>query len=724
MRKNIIADKECQVSIINYRKDRSAFINMVSVIPIRGGVNNSPEEVDDVVYHIGFQVDLTEQPKSILSKLKDGTYVVNYSDKSLPLPPPNRDWRTSSLTMRGTSKDLRNLLSDPAFTASFQLSASTHASTAIALSTNPAEPLTLDPYDGNKPLHMFLLDRSPDFLHVVSLKGAFLYVAPAVRLVLGYDPDELVGRSLSEFCHPADCVPLMRELKEASTTPAPSVLASNTPSSSLAPMTNSAHPELPSSTPSISPRPVDLLFRMQAKGRGYVWIECRGRLHVEPGKGRKAIILSGRLRTMPHLQWGPISRAGGLVAPLPKPLLAPSGSMSASHDADEDADGERHVEREFWGLLSAHATFLYAGTAVRDVLGWGAGEVIGKPLADFVSGNSAQEVQAAIEVEITKVLADAGGSESSGLACIVQTKQGGTISAHIVLYNSRGPPPQSNVIHALTNAADPAAQAPIACQVKLCDKNSSPPPTNAVVHSLTDSVFEETDIDRSSSWQYELQQLKFKNQRLAEEVAALDASIVKKLRRKQQQPTGHAAVGGQRPSVVGQRMNTAYVPHSHTPPMNVRFVPGSQGLPRSAAHALPSASQPAQPSMNTPTVASQIVHHSSHPPPPPPPQVQHRPPTVQQIPLPPPSVPIPQGYEQQVQQHPQQQHIDESIYTTLRIQHSTESSLQGWSAYDYAQAGQGSANGSSQNHPGSFNGLPMKRTWNDPLRDPGGGGGA
>ncbi|KAI0760020.1 PAS domain-containing protein [Fomes fomentarius] len=724
MRKNIVADKECQVTIINYRKDRSAFINMVSVIPLRGGVNNSPEEADDVVYHIGFQVDLTEQPKSILSKLKDGTYVVNYSDKSVPLPSANRDWRTSSLTMRGTSKDLRNLLSDPAFTASFHLSASTHASTAIALSTNPAEPLTLDPYDGNKPLHMFLLDRSPDFLHVVSLKGAFLYVAPAVRLVLGYDPDELVGRSLSEFCHPADCVPLMRELKEASTTPGPSVLASNTPSSSLAPMTNSAHPELPSSTPSISPRPVDLLFRMQAKGRGYVWIECRGRLHVEPGKGRKAIILSGRLRTMPHLQWGPISRAGGLVAPLPKPLLpspSSSGSMSASHDTDEDADGERHVEREFWGLLSAHATFLYAGTAVRDVLGWGAGEVIGKPLADFVSGNSAQEVQAAIEVEITKVLADAGGSESSGLACIVQTKQGGTMSAHIVLYNSRGPPPQSNVIHPLTNAADPAAQAPIACQVKLCDKNSSPPPTNAVVHSLTDSVFEETDIDRTSSWQYELQQLKFKNQRLAEEVAALDASIMKKLRRKQQQqhpPTGHAAVAGPGGAPVGQRMNITYAPHSHTPAMNVRFVPGSQGLPRGAAHALPSASQS--------TLASQVVHHSSHPPPPPPPpppQVQHRPHPVQQIPLPPPPVSIPQGYEQRVQQQSQQQ-LDEPIYTSLRIRHSTESSLQGWSAYDYAQAGQGSANGSSQNHSGSFNGLPVKRTWNDPLRDPGGGGGA
>ncbi|KAI0335970.1 hypothetical protein GY45DRAFT_1315987, partial [Cubamyces sp. BRFM 1775] len=54
-----------------------------------------------------------------------------------------------------------------------------------------------------------------------SLKGAFLYAAPAVRSVLGYDPHELFGCSLTEFCHRADCVPLMRELKDASATPGP-----------------------------------------------------------------------------------------------------------------------------------------------------------------------------------------------------------------------------------------------------------------------------------------------------------------------------------------------------------------------------------------------------------------------------------------------------------------------------------------------------------------------
>ncbi|KAI0739224.1 PAS domain-containing protein, partial [Daedaleopsis nitida] len=540
MRKNILADKECQVNLVNYRKDGSAFINMVSVIPLKGGANNSPDEADDVVYHIGFQVDLTEQPKSILSKLKDGSYVVNYSDKPFPVPPPSsRDWRSSSLAMRGTSKDLRSLLSDPAFIASFHLSTTTHASTAIALSTNPPEPFTPDPFDGNKPLHMFLLNSSPDFLLVVSLKGAFLYVAPAVRRVLGYNPDDLLNKSLSDFCHPADCVPLMRELKEASITPGPSLLTSNTPSPSTAPMTTVTHgPNLEASPASI-PRSVVSYCRILDSSRSYVWIELRGKLHVEPGKGRKAIILSCRLRNMPHLEWGPISRAGGLVPPLPRSRL-PSGpsSLTSLRDLDQEVD-ERPLEREFWGLLSTHATFLYVGAAVRDVLAWGAGEVIGKPLADFVCGASSRhDVQAAIEAELAKVLT---GAESSGLVCNVQTKDAATVSVHIVFYRSRPPasPPTQpggggggGGGDEPPNRRHPAAQPPIACQIKLADGVTSQA-SASLIHPLDKSVFEEAGIDRSSSWQYELQQVKFCNQRLAEEIAALEAGNAKKLRRKQ-----------------------------------------------------------------------------------------------------------------------------------------------------------------------------------------------
>ena len=67
--KAVVSDKECQASITNYRRGGQAFINLVTIIPIAGGAHNTPEEAGEVVYHVGFQVDLTEQPNAILRRL-------------------------------------------------------------------------------------------------------------------------------------------------------------------------------------------------------------------------------------------------------------------------------------------------------------------------------------------------------------------------------------------------------------------------------------------------------------------------------------------------------------------------------------------------------------------------------------------------------------------------------------------------------------------------------
>ena len=88
-------------------------------------------------------------------------------------------------------------------------------------------------------LNLILLEYSPDFIYVLSLKGFFLYVAPSIRNVLGFEADELVGKSIEEYCHP-DLVPLMRELKESSV------------------------PD----TVTGSRRTVDLLFRARSKSEG------------------------------------------------------------------------------------------------------------------------------------------------------------------------------------------------------------------------------------------------------------------------------------------------------------------------------------------------------------------------------------------------------------------------------------------------------------------------
>ena len=70
--KAISTGKECQVSLMNYRKNGNAFLNLVTVIPIW-----ADDDPDEVVYHMGFQIDLSEQPNAILNRLVDGRYLVD-----------------------------------------------------------------------------------------------------------------------------------------------------------------------------------------------------------------------------------------------------------------------------------------------------------------------------------------------------------------------------------------------------------------------------------------------------------------------------------------------------------------------------------------------------------------------------------------------------------------------------------------------------------------------
>lgn len=85
------AGKECQASLINYRRGGIPFINLVTVVPI-------PWDGTDIVYHVGFQVDLVEQPNAILRNMRDGSYQVNYTVANPPQPPMRPPGRESSAT--------------------------------------------------------------------------------------------------------------------------------------------------------------------------------------------------------------------------------------------------------------------------------------------------------------------------------------------------------------------------------------------------------------------------------------------------------------------------------------------------------------------------------------------------------------------------------------------------------------------------------------------------
>lgn len=144
--------------------------------------------------------------------------------------------------------------------------------------------------------------------------------------MLEYEPEELASKSIADICHPSDVVPIMRELKESTIRqPAP-------PSRAVG---ADGKPE-----PKSIPRTVNFLFRVQRKMSGIVWLECTGRLHVEPGKGRKAIILTGRERVLPRLAWSTIGSLGG---------VEPSS-------------------RERWCALSFEGLILYASRSARAIL--------------------------------------------------------------------------------------------------------------------------------------------------------------------------------------------------------------------------------------------------------------------------------------------------------------------------------------------------------------------
>ena len=468
MKKNLADDKECQASLINYRKDGAPFINLLTIIPVGGGVSGSPEEQNDVAFHVGFQVDLTEQPNAILQKLRDGSYMVNYkSGPTLPnIPNPSiRDRRNHNYVLNAVSEELRNLLSNPSFLSS--------------ISTPSSNAEHLECQEGNHPLSLLLLSAMPDFVLVLSLKGSFLYVAPSITRVLEYSPEEMAGKSIVDYCHPSDIVPLMRELKESSTILGP----------------QEGH-RFGSSLVNI-PKTVNLLFRARTKREAYIWIECTGRLHVEPGKGRKAIILSARPRSMPRFSW-----------------------TSAPDVRWKDQASERgDIAHEVWGLLSIGGTVLFMSANVKNLLGWGVGEIIGMSLNEFVVESTANSLGAALHRA-----AQGKNGRTETVECRVRQKTGDHTHLSIVLY----PLPSG------ADSQPELRRLPIVCQINPI--SAMPTVERQLVTSISQgNVFSEQDAAQEGSWQFELQQLKIENQKLAAEVEFLEVSI--ELQKHQRQAT-------------------------------------------------------------------------------------------------------------------------------------------------------------------------------------------
>ncbi|KAH8093176.1 hypothetical protein DFH11DRAFT_1169320 [Phellopilus nigrolimitatus] len=572
-------DRECQVSLVNYRKGGQPFVNRVSIVPVP-----AEDDVSKIAFHVGFQVDLNEQPGHVMQRIKEGKFYSNGPADGSPLS-SIQNLAPVERSAKAMGKALRTMLSDASFQSAIALTTSSNAahplaasasaalsSSAAGASTSPASAPASgkpDARDERQWLHLLLLEHAPDFVHVLSLKGHFLYVSPSVRRVLGYEPGELVGKCMSDFCHPSDAVPLLRELKESSLAPGQVTSVENAPpttgESSDSPSHACYHTKTPAQSLQPGQRIVNLLFRMRTKVGTYTWIECLGQLHVEPGKGRKAIVLSGRTCTMPSLRWGAIARSGGLVgiSPTFDGTLAQAEDSESKEDTDAEAGGN---EREFWAMLCDGGLFLVAGAGVRDVLGWGTGEMIGRSVREFICDDvpgsaSAEQVLEAIE----RASAGTDNIDTDGtqyLTCQLKNRDGEAVWLQVVLYCSA----EGGVVAT-------SGSGRIISQFKLLSSfpNSASSPTTSVPFSFTaysphsypssapfthlhphqhqhaeyipppappmhkppavpgcilrpphSNVFAELEATRVSSWQYELQQLKYANRKLREEVDALE----------------------------------------------------------------------------------------------------------------------------------------------------------------------------------------------------------
>jgi PAS domain S-box-containing protein len=362
-------------------------------------------------------------------------------------------------------------------------------------------------------LDRVLLENADDVIHVLSLKGLFLYLSQSSRRLLEYEPNELVGKSISSVCHPSDIAPVTRELKQT--------------------MVGTS---------------VSVVYRIRRKNSGYVWFESHGSLHVEPGKGRKCLILVGRERPVYTLDRPSVLEAGGIG------------------------------EGDLWTKMSISGMFLFVSSNARVLLDRTPDEMTGKGIQEFMRNESRGELGKALEIART--------GHKAIFKHEIRHKRGHVLQAQTTLFPGDAAPgtkpsylvaqtrlvkssrsnylPQRNPVLIASSTADSSAnsyatplspgsgnQTSFAIQTKPTARPGTgqiaqPAPTEAGSHGLPlgnqdealvsdNNMFEELKSVRSSSWQFELRQLERHNRLLAEELQAL---ISRRKKRKRKKGTG------------------------------------------------------------------------------------------------------------------------------------------------------------------------------------------
>ncbi|KAF2433841.1 hypothetical protein EJ08DRAFT_583371 [Tothia fuscella] len=480
--KNCIATRtEAQISLINYRKGGQPFMNLLTMIPIYG-------DAGALSHFVGLQVDLVENPTAINSKNPDGTFSINYQrHSSLP-----------SYLLQASDSYMSSDYGHPM----------PRDEVSTVLSTMDSGETELS----RRLLDKVLLENADDVIHVLSLKGLFLYLSQACQKVLEYAPVELAGTALSAICHPSDIVPVTRELKDTS-----------------------------------SGTSVSVVFRIRRKHSGYMWFESHGSLHTEQGKGRKCIILVGRERPVYTILKSVLLAAGGIgenelwtkMSTTGMFLYVSSNVRQLLDRQPEDLVGTnvqalmRPDSKDEFGRILTLA-LQGKNTSVRHELTNKRGQVL--QAYSWIYPGDALEGQKPtfLVAQIRLIRYHRGGGQRPSLGSREQQHSSGGSMASMASTQGKASHGSATPMSGTTGTND---------TTKYTTSDGFPLTTASGQHSLSlgrqdaslasdDNIFEELKTTRSTSWQYELRQMEKRNRILAEEVQSLIAAKKKRKRRR------------------------------------------------------------------------------------------------------------------------------------------------------------------------------------------------
>lgn len=470
LKKKIAEGRECQQGLINYRKGGKPFLNLLTMIPI-------PWDSKDIRYFIGFQIDLVECPDAIAGKEKAGAVPVNYKHSDIGqyiwTPPSSNQWDPDSGQTLGLD-DVSTLLQQ----------------------FKPGAALS----DWHKQSwDKMLLENTDDVVHVLSLKGLFLYLSPSCKKILEYDPNELVGNPISSICHPSDIVPITRELKDTAVE-----------------------------------KYVNIVFRVRRKQSGYTWFESHGSLFVEQGKGRKCIILVGRKRPVFALSRRDVDSNGGIGDGELWTKLSTSGMFL-------------YVSSNVRSLLDLQPEALI-GTSIQECMRKETRPEFGRAIEKARRGkivSCRHEVQnrRGQVLQASTVLYPGDASEGQKPTFLLaQTKLLKASSRALAPASFAGKsttslgggPPEDPTQPSSGSLASPShARAMSASGIMSAASGGGLSlGSQDVALASDDNIFEELKTTRCSSWQFELRQMEKMNRMLAEQLGTLLSNKKKRKRRK------------------------------------------------------------------------------------------------------------------------------------------------------------------------------------------------